>query len=95
MTLGAGEVFAGFTIVRQLGSGGMGEVYLAQHPRLPRQEALKIVRPDISTDDTFLQRFIREADSIAALEHPNIVTVHDQRRHRRKALDHHSVCGRQ
>ena len=78
MTLGAGEVFAGYTIVRQLGSGGMGEVYLAQHPRLPRQEALKILRPDISADDTFRQRFIREADSIAALEHPNIVTVHDR-----------------
>ncbi|ORW08037.1 MULTISPECIES: serine/threonine-protein kinase [Mycolicibacter] len=78
MTAQPGEVFAGYTIVRQLGSGGMGEVYLAQHPRLPRQEALKILLPQISTDDTFRQRFIREADSIAALEHPNIVTVHDR-----------------
>lgn len=78
MPLGVGELFAGYTIVRLLGSGGMGEVYLAQHPRLPRQEALKILRPDISTDDTFRQRFIREADSIAGLEHPNIVTVHDR-----------------
>ena len=56
----------------------MGEVYLAQHPRLPRHEALKILRTDISNDDSFRQRFIREADSIAALEHPNIVTVHDR-----------------
>lgn len=78
MTMRPGEQFAGYTIVRQLGSGGMGEVYLAQHPRLPRQEALKILRPEISTDDTFRQRFIREADSIACLEHPNIVTVHDR-----------------
>ena len=78
MTLGAGETFAGYTILGQLGAGGMGEVYLAQHPRLPRQEALKILRTDISNDDSFRQRFIREADSIAALEHPNIVTVHDR-----------------
>jgi len=78
MTLHAGETFAGYTIVRQIGSGGMGEVYLAQHPRLPRQEALKILRPDISTDHDFRRRFIREADSVAALEHPNIVTVYDR-----------------
>jgi serine/threonine protein kinase, bacterial len=78
MTLGVSDVFAGYTIVRLLGAGAMGEVYLAQHPRLPRREALKILRHDISTDETFRQRFIREADSIAALEHPNIVTVHDR-----------------
>ncbi len=65
-------------MVRQLGAGGMGEVYLAQHPRLPRREALKILRPEISTDATFRQRFIREADAIAALEHPHIVTVFDR-----------------
>lgn len=78
MPLGVGEEFAGYTIERQLGSGGMGEVYLAQHPRLPRHEALKVLRSDISKDDSFRQRFIREADSIATLEHPNIVTVHDR-----------------
>ena len=39
MTLAAGEVFAGYTIVRQICGGGMGEVYLAQHPRLPRRDA--------------------------------------------------------
>ncbi|BBX61209.1 hypothetical protein MSAS_03830 [Mycobacterium saskatchewanense] len=38
-----GEVFAGYTIVRRLGAGGMGEMYLAQHPRLPRTDALKIL----------------------------------------------------
>ncbi len=78
MALGAGEVFAGYTIVRMLGSGGMGEVYLARHPRLPRTEALKLLKPEISTDETFRARFIREADSIAALDHPHIVTVHDR-----------------
>ena len=44
MPLDNGAVFAGFRIVRPLGSGGMGEVYLAQHPRLPRREALNIRR---------------------------------------------------
>ena len=78
MTLGAGETFAGYTILGQLGAGGMGEVYLVQHPRLPRKEALKILRTDISTDPAFRQRFIREADAIAALEHPHIVTVYDR-----------------
>ena len=43
MPLNNGDVFAGYTIVRRLGSGGMGEVYLAQHPRLPRRDALKIL----------------------------------------------------
>jgi len=78
MTLGAGEVFAGYTVVRMLGSGAMGEVYLAQHPRLPRTEALKLLKPEISNGETFRARFIREADSIAALDHPHIVTVYDR-----------------
>ena len=42
------QTFAGYTIVRLLGSGGMGEVYLAQHPRLPRRDALKVLRHDVS-----------------------------------------------
>lgn len=49
MSLGAGEVFAGYTVVRQIGNGGMEEVYLAQHPRLPREEALKVLRPESVT----------------------------------------------
>src|SRR5258708_3208490 len=78
MALNAGEVFAGYTIVRFLGSGGMGEVYLVQHPRLPRREALKILGNDVSADDDYRQRFIREADVAAALWHPNIVRVNDR-----------------
>jgi serine/threonine-protein kinase len=46
MPLRIGETYAGFTIVRRLGYGGMGEVYLAQHPRLPRRDALKLMPPE-------------------------------------------------
>ncbi|KZS85673.1 protein kinase [Mycobacterium persicum] len=76
--LKAGEIFAGYTIVRLLGSGGMGEVYLAQHPRLPRREALKILGSEVSADDDYRRRFIREADVASALWHPNIVRVNDR-----------------
>src|SRR3954471_10960570 len=76
--LNEGDVFAGYTIVRFLGSGGMGEVYLAEHPRLPRREALKILGNGVSADDDYRRRFIREADVAAALWHPNIVRVNDR-----------------
>ncbi|WP_396890802.1 serine/threonine-protein kinase [Mycobacterium sp. Z3061] len=71
-------MFAGYTIDRLLGSGGMGEVYLAQHPRLPRREALKILNDDICADPAYRQRFIKEADLAAALWHPNIVRINDR-----------------
>ncbi|WP_204807405.1 serine/threonine-protein kinase [Mycobacterium riyadhense] len=78
MSLAEGSTFAGFTIIRQLGSGGMGEVYLAQHPRLPRQDALKILRAEVSADGEYRERFNREADAAASLWHPHIVAVHDR-----------------
>lgn len=76
--LNAGDVFAGYTVVRLLGSGGMGEVYLAQHPRLPRREALKILGNDVSAEDNYRRRFIKEADVAATLWHPNIVRINDR-----------------
>lgn len=81
MPLRTGETFAGYRVLRLLGSGGMGEVYLVQHPRLPRQEALKVLRPDISSDPSFRERFIREADLAAGLRHPHIVGIHDRGEH--------------
>jgi serine/threonine-protein kinase len=74
----AGTIFAGYTIVRRLGSGGMGEVYLARHPRLPRDDALKVLRPEVSADGEYRERFHREADIAATLFHPHIVGVHDR-----------------
>jgi serine/threonine protein kinase, bacterial len=58
MLQGEGDHFAGYTIKRLLGSGEMGEVYLADHPRLPRQDALKILPSNISADSSFRERFI-------------------------------------
>ena len=78
MPLADGAVFAGYTIVRLLGSGGMGEVYLAQHPRLPRLDALKVLRADVSANSEFLERFNREADLPAKLWHPHIVEIHTE-----------------
>jgi serine/threonine-protein kinase len=71
-------VFAGYTIVRRLGSGGMGEVYLAQHPRLPRRDALKVLPASLTADAEYRQRFSREADLAAELWHPHIVGIHDR-----------------
>jgi serine/threonine protein kinase, bacterial len=78
MPLADGATFAGYTIVRQLGSGGMGEVYLAQHPRLPRYDALKVLPASVSADSEYRERFNREADIAATLWHPHIVGVHDR-----------------
>lgn len=78
MSLGLGEEFAGFTIVGRLGSGGMGEVYLAQHPRLPRRDALKVLSAELPPDPSYRERFLREADAAAKLWHPHIVGVHDR-----------------
>lgn len=78
MPLDEGSTFAGYTIVRRLGTGGMGEVYLVQHPRLPRLDALKVLRPEVSADHEYRERFDREADIAASLWHPHIVGVHDR-----------------
>src|SRR6201998_2821195 len=78
MPLNPGDVFAGYTIVRPLGSGGMGEVYLAEHPRLPRRDALKVLPSDVSADPDYRARFNREADLASKLWHPHIVSVHDR-----------------
>jgi serine/threonine protein kinase, bacterial len=78
MLLADGEVIAGYTILRSLGAGGMGEVYLAQHPRLPRRDALKVLSASVCSESEYRQRFNREADIAATLWHPHIVEVHDR-----------------
>ena len=78
MPLEVGEGFAGYTVVRKLGAGGMGSVYLVQHPRLPRQDALKVLTPELSADPQYRARFLREAELVAGLSHANILAIHDR-----------------
>jgi serine/threonine protein kinase, bacterial len=78
MPVSVGEAFAGYTILRVLGAGGMGTVYLAAHPRLPRQDALKVLPTQWTADPEYRERFLREADLSASLSHPNILGVHDR-----------------
>lgn len=78
MQLGAGQVFAGYTIVGLLGGGETGQVYLARHPRLPREDALKVLSESVSADPQFRDRFRSTADRAAGLWHPHIVGVHDR-----------------
>ena len=76
--LEVGALFAGYTILRVLGTGGMGRVYLAAHPRLPREEALKVLPPELTGDAEYRARFEREAELAAGLNHPHIVGIHDR-----------------
>jgi serine/threonine protein kinase, bacterial len=76
-----GEVVAGYRVLRRLGAGGMGEVYLVQHPRLPRRDALKMSPPAALPDGTHRERLVREAELASRLWHPNIVTVYDRGDH--------------
>ncbi|MEV0062887.1 serine/threonine-protein kinase [Nocardia sp. NPDC050718] len=78
MSIAEGAEFAGYLIERRLGAGGMGTVYLARHPRLPRHDALKILADDHAADPEFRARFLREAELAAALAHPNLVAVRDR-----------------
>ena len=78
MALEAGSTFAGYQIERRLGTGGMGAVYLAKHPRLPRRDALKVLDAGLGADKSFRIRFEREAELTARLDHPNIVSIRDR-----------------
>src|SRR5262245_9843542 len=71
-----GTTLGHYRIVRQLGTGGMGEVYVAEDTTLDRQVALKVLPQAMSDDSERRQRFEREAKAVAALNHPNIVTIH-------------------
>lgn len=70
-----GTSLAHYRVLRRLGAGGMGEVYLALDTRLQREVALKVL-PETLADSARLARFEREARAVAALNHPNIVTLH-------------------
>jgi serine/threonine protein kinase len=86
----AGQLLAGksrgfclgpYKILRPLGQGGMGTVYLAEHEELNRKVALKVLHGDKAIEKITLERFLREARAAAALDHPNIVRIHDVGQH--------------
>ncbi len=77
MTLEVGSRLGTYEILGQLGSGGMGEVYRARDTKLDRDVALKVLPPHLARDPAALERFEREAKAIAALSHPNILSIFD------------------
>ena len=77
MALAAGTKLGRYEIRSQLGTGGMGEVYLVQDTQLDRTIALKILPADVASDRQRMQRFVQEAKAAAALNHPNITHIYE------------------
>jgi len=75
--LAADALLGAYRLGRKLGEGGMGVVVLGTHGLLGRQAALKIIRPEIAADRSFVERFLREARAAAAVNHQNLVAIHD------------------
>jgi eukaryotic-like serine/threonine-protein kinase len=76
-----GAAFDRYRIVERLGSGGMGDVYRARDQELERDVAIKLLRADLVRDPQALERFVREARSVSALNHPNICVLHEIGQH--------------
>ncbi len=72
-----GTEVAGYRIEELIGRGGMGAVYLAEHVRLGRKVALKLLAPELAGNEKFRDRFLRESKLAAAIDHPNIVPIYD------------------
>src|SRR5688572_6243374 len=76
MTLASGLTLSHYTILGPLGSGAMGDVYRARDTRLDRDVAIKVLPEHFAKDQERLQRFDREAKSLASLNHPNVAQIH-------------------
>src|SRR5476651_2463179 len=77
MTLQAGTSLGPYEILAPIGAGGMGEVYRARDRKLDRDVAIKVLPESVATDPSTLARFEREAKAVAALSHPNILSIFD------------------
>ena len=75
--LSNGQQLGSYLIIKKLGAGGMGEVYLARDSRLDRTVALKVLSPDVSSDKRRMQRFSQEAKVASSLNQPNILTIYE------------------
>ena len=75
--LSDGQQLGAYLIIKRLGAGGMGEVYLARDSRLDRTVALKVLSPDVSSDKRRMQRFSQEAKVASSLNQPNILTIYE------------------
>ena len=77
MALHVGQPFGNFRLVRLIGEGGFGEVYLAENPLIGRRAAVKILHAALARDDELVRRFLNEARAASAIRHRNIVQVFD------------------
>ena len=77
VSIGPGSHLAHYEILSMLGAGGMGEVYLAEDMQLRRKVAIKMLAPELTRDERGLRRFEHEAHAASALNHPNILTIHE------------------
>jgi len=76
-----GGQLGSYLIESVVGRGGMSVVYRARHSRLGTSVALKVLAPELSTDDAFRERFLREAQMAAGIDHPNVIPIHDMGLH--------------
>src|SRR5438067_883961 len=77
MSIASGTKLGRYEIRSQLGAGGMGEVYLALDTKLDRKVALKILPAEVAAHPDRMKRFVQEAKAASALNHPNIITIHE------------------
>ena len=76
MSQEAGRTLSHYRLIEKIGEGGMGQVFLAEDTRLKRRVALKVLPEGFASDPARLARFQREAEVVAALNHPHIVTIY-------------------
>ena len=85
--LSDGAVFGNYRVVRRIGRGGAGEVYLVRHATLDSDYALKVLKPEVAEENLeFVERFIREGQIAAKVRHPNLIAVHDAGREAQSGL---------